>query len=103
MNLQCPTIGCSSPQKRSAGSAGASPQVTVALVAAVDVDVADVAAIIDVAPPRQIRRSGRAVAERAVSADAVRTVAVIGIASAARDAPDAHAVTGRGRRGDAGH
>src|SRR6185369_9551267 len=63
---------------------------------AVDIDVADVAASVNVALKRQVGRLGVTIPERAISADAVRAVAVVGDPAAACETADAHA--GRGRR-----
>src|SRR6185312_14585101 len=73
----------------------------IGLLTASDVDVPDIAAIIDVASPRQVGRGIVTVTERAIGADAVRAVAVIGIATAARETVDAHSPAGRSLSGDA--
>src|SRR5690348_15198841 len=83
-------------KKEAPAIAGASPSRSpLELVAAVDVDVADVAAIVDVALPRQVGRRIGAVGKRTIGADAIRTVAVVGITTAAREAADSHAVARR--------
>src|SRR5690242_17707263 len=79
------------------------PRVSATLVATVDVDIADVTAGVDVAPPRQVGRRVVAVAERAIGAIAVLPVVVLGVTAAARDTANAHAVACRRGRSDCRH
>src|SRR6476620_6138251 len=73
---------------------------SVALIAAVDVDVADVAAVIDVAPEGQVGAAVGVVAERAIGADAIGAVSIVGHPATAREAADPHAATSRLARRD---
>src|SRR6185295_9132147 len=71
-------------------SAGTSPALSwldgqPSLVAAVDVNVADVAAIVDVALERQVGGLVIAIAQRPVSTDAIGAVAVVSVAPATRE------------------
>src|SRR6185437_6909596 len=107
VNLQClgkcPVYsGLTVAHKRSAGDCRRfSSRNAIGLLTASDVDVPDIAAIIDVASPRQVGRGMVTVTERAIGADAVRAVAVIGIAPAARETVDAHSPAGRSLSSDA--
>ena len=69
-------------KKEAPGEPGASLFIFASL-AAVDVDVADVTAIIDVAPERQVGLVG--ISDRAISADAIRAIIIVGHAPAARE------------------
>src|SRR5438270_8973389 len=74
-----------------------------ALIATVDVDVTDIAAITDVTAERQVGLVGVAIAKPAIGADAVWAVAVRRHSAAAREATNAHSVPRRRRLRDAQH
>src|SRR5215212_716266 len=68
------------------------------LITAVEVDVADIATIVDVALERQVGHLIVAVAERTIRADAIRAVTVGRHPAAAREAANADAARPRSDR-----